>query len=201
MSRSRSGTHRSWRPCPVRSHAQRSGRVQLTRSAGSPRFGRAHALAVGLLIASVQATPLVHAQTPSPAPVQAPRPFAPSPGAGMAPAPDYGRAEYLANCASCHGPEGRGDGHFRDFLVRPPSDLTQLSRNNQGVFPVARVSGIIDGRAEVAAHGPREMPIWGADYQAEAATMYGRRGPVHTESYVRYRIQLLLGHLLHIQVP
>lgn len=115
--------------------------------------------------------------------------------------PDYGRAEYVANCASCHGPEGRGDGHFRDFLIQPPSDLTRLSRDNQGVFPVQRALAIIDGRTEVAAHGSREMPIWGADYLAQAATIQGQRGPVDPETYVRYRIQLLLGHLLSIQIP
>lgn len=115
--------------------------------------------------------------------------------------PDYGRAEYVSNCAGCHGSEGRGDGHFRDFLVRPPSDLTRLSRDNQGVFPVQRVIEIIDGRTQVAAHGPREMPIWGADYHAQAFSLYSGRGPVHAESYVRYRIQLLVGHLMRIQAP
>jgi len=115
--------------------------------------------------------------------------------------PDYGRAEYLSNCAGCHGMEGRGDGHFREFLVRSPADLTQLAKDNQGVFPVQRVIEIIDGRTLVAGHGQREMPIWGADYRAQAHSLYGGRGPVNAESYVRYRIQLLVGHLMRIQQP
>jgi hypothetical protein len=45
------------------------------------------------------------------------------------------------------------------------------------------------------------MPIWGADYSAQAATIQGPLGPVDPETYVRYRIQLLLGHLLSIQIP
>jgi len=115
--------------------------------------------------------------------------------------PDYGKAEYLSNCAGCHGTEGRGDGHFREFLVRAPADLTRLSKDNQGVFPVQRVIDVIDGRTLVAGHGQREMPIWGADYRAQAHALYGGRGPVHAESYVRYRIQLLVGYLMRLQQP
>lgn len=125
----------------------------------------------------------------------------PAAGSPSASAPDYGRAEYLSNCAGCHGLEGRGDGHFREFLVRAPADLTLLSKENQGVFPVQRVIEIIDGRVLVAGHGQREMPIWGADYRAQARALYGGRGPVDAETYVRYRIQLLVGHLMRIQQP
>ncbi|MEY4864412.1 MAG: hypothetical protein RLZ51_2507 [Pseudomonadota bacterium] len=115
--------------------------------------------------------------------------------------PDYGRSEYLSNCAGCHGIEGRGDGHFREFLVRAPADLSRLSRENQGVFPVQRVIDVIDGRTLIAGHGQREMPIWGADYRAQAHALYGGSGPVHAESYVRYRIQLLIGYLMRLQQP
>jgi hypothetical protein len=159
--------------------------------------GSARAWAVaGLLALAATSMPCV-AQLPAPA-ATTERASDPAPGRTV---PDYGRAEYLANCAGCHGPTGRGDGHFRDFLIRPPSDLTRLSRDNQGVFPVQRALAVIDGRAEVAAHGSREMPIWGADYLAQAYTIQGGQGPVHAESYVRYRIQLLLGHLLGLQIP
>ena len=102
--------------------------------------------------------------------------------------PDYGRAEYVANCASCHGPEGRRDGHFRDFLIQPPSDLTRLSRDNQGVFPVQRALAIIDGRAEVAAHGSREMPIMRGDNPPQAAPVVGHPPPVEPVAYTTYRL-------------
>ena len=136
---------------------------------------------VGLLSSAAVAQPVVSSESPA--------------------SPDYGRAEYLSNCAGCHGLEGRGDGHFREFLVRAPADLTRLSKDNQGVFPVQRVIDVIDGRTLVAGHGQREMPIWGADYRAQAHSLYGGSGPVHPESYVRYRIQLLVGHLMRIQQP
>jgi hypothetical protein len=40
--------------------------------------------------------------------------------------------------------------------VAPP-DLTLLARNNGGVFPAERISGVIDGRIEIVSHGPRDM--------------------------------------------
>ena len=61
-------------------------------------------------------------------------------GAQTAPAAaiDYGRAEYAARCASCHGPTGTGDGHFREFLNRAPTDLTTIARANGGVSESVR---------------------------------------------------------------
>lgn len=114
---------------------------------------------------------------------------------------DYSRSEYLSNCAGCHGPSGQGDGHFRDYLTRVPSDLTVLSRNNGGVFPYQRLYEVIDGRAALAAHGGRDMPIWGADYRAQAVTMSAPPYSGRPEQYVRYRIGLLLDYLHRIQKP
>ena len=45
----------------------------------------------------------------------------------------------------------------------PPADLTVLAKINDGLFPIAAVNEIIDGRMLIAAHGNREMPIWGFD--------------------------------------
>lgn len=120
---------------------------------------------------------------------------------GSATPVDYGRAEYLSNCAGCHGPDGRGNGHFKDFLIRPPADLTTLSRRNDGVFPYQAIHQMIDGRTPVGSHGGREMPIWGADYRAQALTMAGPSGAPSPETYVRYRINLLLEYLYRIQQP
>ena len=41
------------------------------------------------------------------------------------------------------------------------TDLTRLTEKNDGTFPAERLTQVIDGRAEVAAHGSREMPVWG----------------------------------------
>jgi hypothetical protein len=37
----------------------------------------------------------------------------------------------------------------------------------RGVFPFVRLFEIIDGRLEIALHGPREMPVWGDRYKRE----------------------------------
>ncbi len=72
-----------------------------------------------------------------------------------------GAQEYLNACASCHGPGGKGDGPVASTLKRAPADLTKLSEANNGVFPLERTFQVIDGRLEVAAHGTRDMPLWG----------------------------------------
>ena len=64
-------------------------------------------------------------------------------------------------CVACHGREGRGDGPAAKALTKAPADLTQLSAKNGGKFPELRVMRFIEGLDEVAAHGNRDMPIWG----------------------------------------
>ncbi len=66
------------------------------------------------------------------------------------------------HCAVCHGKDGRGHGPAAITLKDTVSDLTQIARRNGGVFPAKRVKAVIDGTEEgPAAHGAREMPIWG----------------------------------------
>lgn len=108
-----------------------------------------------------------------------------------------GKLEYQSNCASCHGNDGKG-GAYVDFLKVTPPDLTQLSKKNGGVFPLERVYGVIDGRQEVKAHGPRDMPIWGRDYQIKAGEYYVDVG-YDPEAYVRGRILALIDYLNRMQ--
>jgi mono/diheme cytochrome c family protein len=77
-----------------------------------------------------------------------------------------GKLEYLSSCAACHGEDGKGNGVLAPVLKVPAPDLTTLSRRNDGHFPLAAVTEIIDGRTLIAAHGTREMPIWGFDVRA-----------------------------------
>jgi mono/diheme cytochrome c family protein len=78
-----------------------------------------------------------------------------------------GRDTFLRYCASCHGSEGRGDGPLAGSLTKPPADLTQLARRNGGRFDESAVMATIDGRRQVAAHGTRDMPVWGAIFEEE----------------------------------
>ena len=72
-----------------------------------------------------------------------------------------GRTYYLRYCASCHGENGDGQGPMASSLKQQPADLRLLSEKYGTPLSVERVSAFIDGRDAVAAHGPREMPVWG----------------------------------------
>lgn len=75
--------------------------------------------------------------------------------------PSSGKAMFAEYCASCHGESGTGNGPAASALKKAPADLTKLSVNNGGKFPEAKVSRYIKGDDLVAAHGSRDMPIWG----------------------------------------
>lgn len=69
---------------------------------------------------------------------------------------------FKSYCAPCHGANGKGDGPIAPLLNTPPPNLTQLSATHGGRFPRERVEKIISGEdAGIAAHGSREMPVWG----------------------------------------
>jgi hypothetical protein len=83
-----------------------------------------------------------------------------------------------------------------------PPDLTVLAKKNGGVFPTERVHQIIDGRAQVGAHGSREMPVWGSRYSAamdELKRYVGADVPADPEVYIRARILMLVDYLHRIQ--
>jgi mono/diheme cytochrome c family protein len=82
-------------------------------------------------------------------------------------APPSGAAMYQRYCASCHGSAGKGDGPVASSLQRPPADLTRIAKRAGGRFDEAVLLAIIDGRRQVATHGPREMPVWGAVFDEE----------------------------------
>lgn len=75
--------------------------------------------------------------------------------------PASGKDMYLQYCAACHGKEGKGDGPAAKALKTQPTNLTTLTSNNHGAFPDIRIARVIQGSDDLAAHGSREMPIWG----------------------------------------
>lgn len=111
---------------------------------------------------------------------------------------DLGKREYDANCASCHGALGKGDGPTAGYLTKSAPDLTTLSKRNGGVFPLMRVYDTIDG-GSIGAHGSRDMPIWGADYRTKAGAYY-MDVPYDAEAYVRARILALAEYIYRLQV-
>jgi mono/diheme cytochrome c family protein len=72
-----------------------------------------------------------------------------------------GQTLYSAYCAVCHGKEGKGDGPAAPALKTPPADLTTITKR-YGQFPRTTIEAAILGEEKpVAAHGSREMPVWG----------------------------------------
>lgn len=102
------------------------------------------------------------------------------PAAGLGQAEDprgfqvaSGRVTFRTYCASCHGVDGRGDGHVAQYLNVQPSDLTAITQRHDGAFPVDRITAIIDGREPVRGHGSGEMPVWGDIFQSPMAAGSG----------------------------
>lgn len=77
-----------------------------------------------------------------------------------------GRVTFQRYCSSCHGPEAHGDGNIAQYLKIPPTNLTEMARNNGGEFPAEKVREFVDGREDVRGHGTREMPVWGEVFQS-----------------------------------
>jgi Cytochrome C oxidase, cbb3-type, subunit III len=105
-----------------------------------------------------------------------------------------GEIEYQMHCAVCHGRDGRGDGIMVKYLTIQPSDLTRLSVKSRGEFPFWRVYSTIDGREDIAGHGNRSMPIWGARFKAET-----EGGGVAARATIAGRILGLVFYIRSIQ--
>ena len=117
---------------------------------------------------------------------------------------ELGEFEYLNSCAQCHGVSGMGDGPVAQHLTQSPADLTVLTTDNGGVFPVKRMYDVIEGTADIGVHG-REMPLWGNRYRERAALVEDLEADfpfdpaVHTEDYVRARILSVIEYLSTLQ--
>jgi mono/diheme cytochrome c family protein len=111
-----------------------------------------------------------------------------------------GHYEYDRNCIMCHGATGRGNGWLAGFLRQPISSLTRLKRKNGGVFPAERVHQVIDGRKEVALHGPRDMPVWGEVYSTRARRALGPGyGAREADEVVQGKILSLVDYISGLQ--
>jgi len=114
---------------------------------------------------------------------------------------NIGQLEYESNCAVCHGMSGTGDGPLAGLITEMTANLTTLAENNNGVFPFNLVYETIDGRRMVEAHGTRDMPAWGFEYNDRAVEYYmDYRAPYDAESFIRGRILALTTYIYELQV-
>ena len=91
----------------------------------------------------------------------------------------FGKVSYRVYCQNCHGESGKGNGRLAELMKVRPADLTQISQHNGCTFPVDRMHQIIDGRADVLAHGDREMPVWGQAFLERTDNEAEVRAKVH----------------------
>ena len=77
-----------------------------------------------------------------------------------------GEETYKTYCAVCHGANGKGSGPAAKALTQAPSDLTTWSQRHGRALSRADVQQIIDAEEMIAAHGSREMPVWGDVFRA-----------------------------------
>ena len=88
---------------------------------------------------------------------------------------EAGRQIFRDYCVTCHGMEGRGDGPMTQVLTINPPDLTLLTSDNNGVFPVSRVVARIDGRMPVLGHGG-PMPVFGDLFEGQSGALDSETG-------------------------
>lgn len=104
--------------------------------------------------------------------------------------PTSGKEMFNSYCAVCHGKDGQGKGPAASALKVPPPDLTQLAKKNGGKFPAAHVASVIRGQADLAAHGSKDMPVWGP--------LFSNISQGH-EGQVQQRIANLVGYVESLQ--
>jgi mono/diheme cytochrome c family protein len=104
--------------------------------------------------------------------------------------PSSGKGMYMAYCASCHGADGKGDGPAAAALKAIPTNLTLLAVKNGGTFPDAHIMQVIKGDSMTAAHGNKDMPVWGPVFLQMAG---------HDTAQVQLRIRNLTKYLESIQ--
>ena len=106
---------------------------------------------------------------------------------------ELGAEAFPRYCASCHGLRGEGDGPAAEALRVRPADLTRIAARRGGSFPTGEIARFIDGRFALAAHGSREMPVWGE--------RFGESIPETSvaEEITRGRIAVLVEYLKSIQ--
>jgi mono/diheme cytochrome c family protein len=79
--------------------------------------------------------------------------------------PASGHDMFVSYCASCHGKSAKGDGPAASALKIPPADLTALAKENGGKYPSMKVTAILSGQTDLAAHGNKDMPVWGVVFR------------------------------------
>ena len=98
---------------------------------------------------------------------------------------------FKAYCASCHGPEAKGNGPAAKALTKAPADLTTIAKRHNGNVSTTDVEAVIRGTNEMISHGSRDMPIWGPVFDSING---------NDKAVVQLRVTNLVSYLKSIQV-
>lgn len=106
-----------------------------------------------------------------------------------------GRTSFRRFCAACHGTKADGNGFVAQALLHKPTDLIHLGEGNDTALLADLLVRAIDGRKLVTAHGERDMPVWGEQFEDIKAAE-----GIPRENAVRDRINAIVAYILSIQV-
>ena len=87
-----------------------------------------------------------------------------------------------------HGLDGHGLGPLAEAMKIAPTDLTQLSARNNGVFPDEKVADVIRNGGAVLGHGSSSMLAWGRFFSE-----------LHKPEIANARIAALVSYLRSLQ--
>ena len=90
-----------------------------------------------------------------------------------------GRTTFRQFCAPCHGPDGKGRGPIASSLLEAPTDLTQIRRRHNGVFPQGDFESMLLALTDTSAPSsmPTHMILWGPIFlsvNSDAASAWAR---------------------------
>jgi len=109
----------------------------------------------------------------------------------------FGKDQYNARCAPCHGANGKGGGPAAKQVGAKVPDITTYAKRNGGTFPTELAWMKIDGRP-ASFDVDRNMPVWGRDFRHEAIDKLDSKSKV--ETYVAAEIYSIVEYVRSIQV-
>ena len=107
-----------------------------------------------------------------------------------------GSRTYARFCSICHGDDAKGNGKFTSNINTVPPNLTEISKNNNGIFPWIDLYNTINGVDTKPSHGKKDMPIWGELFNINS---WSEHHIEHSDTIVRGRIFELLMYLRSLQ--
>ena len=109
----------------------------------------------------------------------------------------FGKDQYMARCAACHGANGKGAGPVAKQIGAKVPDITTYAKRNGGAFPSELAWQKIDGRP-ASFDVERSMPVWGRDFRHEAMDKLDSKSK--PETYVAAEVYSIVEYVRSMQV-